>query len=46
MVGIAGVICGPILVLTSAKKSAAPSESLETKPYVAEDAYDVVSSRG
>jgi hypothetical protein len=46
LVGITGLISGPILVFTSARKSAAPSASLETKPYVAEDAYDVVSSRG
>lgn len=46
MVGLAAVICGSILVASSLKKEATPSESAFPKPYVEEDAYDVVSSRG
>ncbi len=46
IVGVAGVICGPILVVFSLKHPAAPTESPQAKPYVEEDAYDVVSSRG
>jgi hypothetical protein len=45
MVGVAGVICGAILVLSSLRHRAAPSESSQAKPYVEDDAYDVVSSR-
>jgi hypothetical protein len=46
MVGMAGVICGSILVLSTPKSPADPSESRQDKPYVEDDAYDVVSSRG
>jgi len=46
MVGTAAVISGSVLVASSHKQDATPSESLTTKPYVEEDAYDVVSSRG
>jgi hypothetical protein len=46
MVGVAGVICGPILVVSALKYPAAPAESPQDKPYVEEDAYDVVGSRG
>jgi hypothetical protein len=46
VVGLAGVICGTVLVATAGKKRAGSPTSTGTKPYVDEDAYDVVSSRG
>jgi hypothetical protein len=46
MVGLAGVIGGSVLVATSAKKGAGSPNSAVAKPFVEEDAYDVVSSRG
>jgi len=46
MVGLAAVICGSILVGSSSKKAANSSDLAVGKPYVEEDAYDVVSSRG
>jgi hypothetical protein len=46
LVGTAAVICGTVLVTSLHKRDATSSESPSTKPYVEEDAYDVVSSRG
>ena len=46
MVGTAAVICGSILVMSASKKDAPSSAPAVDKPYVEEDAYDVVSSRG
>jgi hypothetical protein len=46
LVGSAAVICGTILVMASFRSPAAPSEPAVVKPYVEEDAYDVVASRG
>jgi hypothetical protein len=45
-VGTIAVICGSGLVAFSHKRDRTSSASPETKPYVEEDAYDVVSSRG
>ena len=46
MVGIASVICGSILVASANKKRTVPRGAVSPKPYVEEDAYDVVSARG
>jgi hypothetical protein len=46
MVGLAAVIGGSTLVVSSLKHEAGSSDADVTKPYVEEDAYDVVSSRG
>ena len=42
MIGVAAVVCGSVLVMSSIPKGSAAIE----KPHVEEDAYDVVSSRG
>ncbi len=46
MVGLAAVICGSILAASSPSKGETSSDAATAKPYVEEDAYDVVSSRG
>jgi hypothetical protein len=46
MAGTAGVICGSVLVTTAIRKPAHSSAPAIEKPYIEEDAYDVVSSRG
>jgi hypothetical protein len=46
LVGVAAVISGSVLVATSIKKGTTHSETATAKPFVEEDAYDVVSSRG
>lgn len=46
LVGVAAVICGTVLVATSTWKGATSSTTPTAKPFVEEDAYDVVSSRG
>ena len=46
IVGVAAVISGSVVVATSTKKGATPSETASAKPIIEEDAYDVVSSRG
>lgn len=46
MVGLASVICGSILAGTSRRNESREAEPPMDKPYVEEDAYDVVSSRG
>jgi hypothetical protein len=46
LVSIAAVISGAVVVAMSIKKRATPSETATAKPFVEEDAYDVVSSRG
>jgi hypothetical protein len=46
LVGVAAVISGSVVVATSTKKGATPSEMATAKPIIEEDAYDVVSSRG
>jgi hypothetical protein len=47
LVGMAAVITGgSVVVATSPKKGATPSEMATAKPIIEEDAYDVVSSRG
>lgn len=46
VVGLAAVLCGSILSGCSLQLEANPSESAAGKPYVEEDAYDVVGSRG
>jgi hypothetical protein len=45
MAGTAAVICGSILVASSVKKTQQIDPPGE-KPYIEEDAYDVVSTRG
>ncbi len=46
MAGTAGVICGSILVFAAIRKPTYSTASAVEKPYIEEDAYDVVSSRG
>jgi hypothetical protein len=46
LVGTAAVIAGSCLAGNSLKRDATSTGSLDNKPYVEEDAYDVVSSRG
>jgi hypothetical protein len=46
LVGLGGVISGSILVGVSYSNAGAASRTEEAKPYVEEDAYDVVSARG
>lgn len=45
-VSAAAVISGSILAGISLRRDATSTRSLDDKPYVEEDAYDVVSSRG
>ncbi len=45
-VGTVAVVCGSGLVAFSHRRDRTSSASLDTKPYVEEDAYDVVSTRG
>ena len=45
MVALAAVICGTILVRSALRKGTRAA-GMVVKPYVEEDAYDVVSSRG
>jgi hypothetical protein len=46
IVGTAGLISGSALAANTLKREATSTGSLDSKPYVEEDAYDVVSSRG
>ncbi len=46
LVSTAAVISGSVLAGTSLRRDATSTGSLDNKPYVEEDAYDVVSSRG
>ncbi len=46
MVGLGGVICGSVIAVRAHSESKALPVDVDGKPFVEEDAYDVVSARG